>query len=201
MCFMLPAQDAPASELPRGSVAVNPVLTAPAPGISEDEFEFADTKTFACLLCSRQFKSIEQLRRHNKESDLHKARSLLLCTRYMPDSHLTLSVFFFSVFMCRSFSAVHLSPFSTTHRRITRTPTYGKSRRRRRALSRRRPSNRNTGTARPSGVSCIINPTLRSRSRICLDNENRPKGRRCLPPHPRRPWPLGRTRITSVTNY
>ncbi|KAE9406483.1 hypothetical protein BT96DRAFT_1055206 [Gymnopus androsaceus JB14] len=42
-----------------------------------DEFEFSDLDAFACLLCSRQFKSVDQLKRHNKESDLHKARYLL----------------------------------------------------------------------------------------------------------------------------
>jgi len=36
------------------------------------EFEYADLKKMACLLCSRMFKAVEQLRRHNTESDLHK---------------------------------------------------------------------------------------------------------------------------------
>jgi 3-oxoacyl-ACP reductase-like protein len=44
---------------------------SPAP---EDEFEFSDTAALMCLLCSRQFKSLDQLKRHNKESDLHKVR-------------------------------------------------------------------------------------------------------------------------------
>ncbi|KAJ4488244.1 hypothetical protein J3R30DRAFT_3434521 [Lentinula aciculospora] len=39
---------------------------------AESEFEFSDVVAFACLLCSRQFKSLDQLKRHNKESDLHK---------------------------------------------------------------------------------------------------------------------------------
>ncbi|KAF8906058.1 hypothetical protein CPB84DRAFT_1814018 [Gymnopilus junonius] len=38
----------------------------------EAEFEFADVATLTCLLCARQLKSLDQLRRHNKESDLHK---------------------------------------------------------------------------------------------------------------------------------
>lgn len=38
---------------------------------SETEFEFADVDALTCLLCARQFKSIEQLKRHNKESGLH----------------------------------------------------------------------------------------------------------------------------------
>ncbi|GJF00770.1 RNA-binding protein [Phanerochaete sordida] len=43
--------------------------TTPAPA---DEFEFSDTNAKTCLLCARQFKSLDQLRRHNKESALHK---------------------------------------------------------------------------------------------------------------------------------
>lgn len=42
----------------------------------ESEFEFSDTAALMCLLCARQFKSLDQLKRHNKESDLHKARNL-----------------------------------------------------------------------------------------------------------------------------
>jgi len=38
----------------------------------EAEFEFSDTTKNTCLLCARQFKSPDQLKRHNKESDLHK---------------------------------------------------------------------------------------------------------------------------------
>ena len=36
------------------------------------EFEFSDVTTLMCLLCARQFKSLDVLKRHNKESDLHK---------------------------------------------------------------------------------------------------------------------------------
>ncbi|KAJ3968191.1 hypothetical protein EV361DRAFT_436045 [Lentinula raphanica] len=39
---------------------------------AESGLEFADVDAFACLLCARQFKSVDQLKRHNKESDLHK---------------------------------------------------------------------------------------------------------------------------------
>lgn len=42
------------------------------------EFEYSDTIAMTCLLCARQFKSLEQLKRHNKESDLHKVVSLLM---------------------------------------------------------------------------------------------------------------------------
>jgi RNA-binding protein 5/10 len=39
------------------------------------EFEFSDLAKLACLLCARQFKMIDQLKKHNKESDLHKVPS------------------------------------------------------------------------------------------------------------------------------
>jgi len=38
----------------------------------ETEFEFSDLVKLVCLLCARQFKSTDQLKKHNKESDLHK---------------------------------------------------------------------------------------------------------------------------------
>lgn len=41
------------------------------------EFDFSDVGRIACLLCQRQFKSAEMMRRHEKESDLHKARILI----------------------------------------------------------------------------------------------------------------------------
>lgn len=40
------------------------------------EFEYSDATTFACFLCSRGLKTLDQLKRHNAESDLHKARTL-----------------------------------------------------------------------------------------------------------------------------
>jgi len=64
------------------SVSTNVVTTKvePAPPTQstppETEFEFADINALMCLLCARQFKSLDQLKRHNRESDLHKARSL-----------------------------------------------------------------------------------------------------------------------------
>ncbi|KAJ3723499.1 hypothetical protein DFJ43DRAFT_654187 [Lentinula guzmanii] len=54
--------------VPSSANASAPTVTPPA----ENGFEFSDVDGFACLLCSRQFKSIDQLKRHNKESDLHK---------------------------------------------------------------------------------------------------------------------------------
>ncbi len=52
-----------------------PVIKATTPEAqtqAEAEFEFSDTLALTCLLCARQFKSLDQLKRHNKESDLHK---------------------------------------------------------------------------------------------------------------------------------
>lgn len=51
----------------------------------ETEFEFSDTTAMTCLLCARQFKNLDQLKRHNKESDLHKVSSHL--SRQPPPSH------------------------------------------------------------------------------------------------------------------
>lgn len=39
---------------------------------AEAEFEFSDVANLMCLLCARQFKTLDVLKRHNKESDLHK---------------------------------------------------------------------------------------------------------------------------------
>lgn len=62
----------PSVPLSQTSVALNTPSSAPTPEPAEEEFEYSDTTAMACLLCARQFKSIEQLKRHNKESDLHK---------------------------------------------------------------------------------------------------------------------------------
>lgn len=57
------------------SVSVPAVKKPAIPGSAQDsEFEFSDVNALNCLLCSRQFKTLDQLKRHNKESDLHKAR-------------------------------------------------------------------------------------------------------------------------------
>ena len=57
-----------------------PSTAKPEPSTTlEVEFEFSDVTGLMCLLCARQFKTIDQLKRHNKESDLHKARNLQCC--------------------------------------------------------------------------------------------------------------------------
>ncbi|KAH9029099.1 hypothetical protein EDB85DRAFT_1968260 [Lactarius pseudohatsudake] len=55
-------------------VATSETKPAPAPAAlpEETEFEFSDVVKIACLLCARQFKTLDQLKKHNKESDLHK---------------------------------------------------------------------------------------------------------------------------------
>ncbi|GMK54548.1 hypothetical protein CspeluHIS016_0111340 [Cutaneotrichosporon spelunceum] len=71
---------------PAGVSAANAAPVAQAPALPEaptqpstsNEFDFADTHNFAttgkvtCLLCQRQFKSEEMLRKHNAQSELHK---------------------------------------------------------------------------------------------------------------------------------
>ncbi|RKP08641.1 hypothetical protein THASP1DRAFT_29557 [Thamnocephalis sphaerospora] len=62
-----------ASQPPRlSSVNMQPVgesFLAPAP---KDPNDFADPNTLACLLCQRQFKSLQVLHKHQEKSDLHK---------------------------------------------------------------------------------------------------------------------------------
>ena len=92
---------APAPSLPRGPAAPVPPAPAPAPAPvavavapvaskvvakertatpeAEAEFEFSNTKSLTCLLCARQFKSLDQLKRHNKESELHKVCTPTYC--------------------------------------------------------------------------------------------------------------------------
>ncbi|TIC24751.1 hypothetical protein E3Q12_01320 [Wallemia mellicola] len=38
----------------------------------KNDFDYSDTNKMACLLCQRQFKTIEVLRKHTTQSDLHK---------------------------------------------------------------------------------------------------------------------------------
>ncbi|KAG6853703.1 hypothetical protein C0991_002239 [Blastosporella zonata] len=59
---------------PRASSSAPPLVKAAQVPV-EVEFEFSDVTGLMCLLCARQFKSHDQLKRHNKESDLHKARN------------------------------------------------------------------------------------------------------------------------------
>ncbi|KAH0830477.1 hypothetical protein J3R83DRAFT_1925 [Lanmaoa asiatica] len=62
----------PQGFIPQPSAISNGPSTATTPEPVESEFEFSDTNAMTCLLCARQFKHMDQLRRHNKESDLHK---------------------------------------------------------------------------------------------------------------------------------
>ncbi|KAH7889808.1 hypothetical protein F5I97DRAFT_1847493 [Phlebopus sp. FC_14] len=58
------------TEAPVSGPSASSTTATPEP--VEVEFEFSDTVAMTCLLCARQFKTIDQLKRHNKESDLHK---------------------------------------------------------------------------------------------------------------------------------
>ncbi|KZO95158.1 hypothetical protein CALVIDRAFT_500399 [Calocera viscosa TUFC12733] len=74
---------APTAPVPAPAMA--PVKRAPAakavptpprdsPAVEADNFEYGDPVGFACYLCSRKLTSVDLLRRHDQESDLHKAR-------------------------------------------------------------------------------------------------------------------------------
>ncbi|TFY54898.1 hypothetical protein EVG20_g9523 [Dentipellis fragilis] len=52
--------------------SVNLHTSSSSPSSLDYDSEFSDISRLACLLCSRQFKSLDQLKRHNQESDLHK---------------------------------------------------------------------------------------------------------------------------------
>lgn len=69
-CETLFLQEAPAPAPVKVVVAIKDKSLTLAP--TESEFEFSDMAAMTCLLCARQFKTLDQLKRHNKESDLHK---------------------------------------------------------------------------------------------------------------------------------
>ncbi|KAF8212511.1 hypothetical protein K438DRAFT_1958233 [Mycena galopus ATCC 62051] len=75
---VLPSSALAPSKQPGSSSASKPVnssVVSAAPDLPvEQEFEFSDVNALTCLLCARQFKTTDQLKRHNKESELHKAR-------------------------------------------------------------------------------------------------------------------------------
>ncbi|KAF8168722.1 hypothetical protein BJ912DRAFT_1001311 [Pholiota molesta] len=60
-----------AKEAQAPAASTSKVAAKPSPD-PESEFEFSDVATLMCLLCARQFKTLDVLKRHNKESDLHK---------------------------------------------------------------------------------------------------------------------------------
>ncbi|KAJ7470506.1 hypothetical protein FB451DRAFT_1352076 [Mycena latifolia] len=76
---VLPSSALAPSKKPGPSSAPTPsnasvVSATPETIPTEEDFEFSDVGALSCLLCARQFKTTDQLKRHNKESDLHKAR-------------------------------------------------------------------------------------------------------------------------------
>jgi hypothetical protein len=85
------------------NASVVPTAAAAAAAASEplpveQEFEFSDVNALTCLLCARQFKTTDQLKRHNKESDLHKARIPQLYVLCSSTNRLTSSLFFTAFF-------------------------------------------------------------------------------------------------------
>lgn len=79
LTFCILYVQAASSKSTAGPSTVKPAIKTNASTSSEVEFEFSDVNGLMCLLCARQFKSTDQLKRHNKESDLHKARNLQCC--------------------------------------------------------------------------------------------------------------------------
>jgi len=68
-----PASSTPEVAAPTKGVSSEAKPTPSANVLPEEvEFEFSDLVKLACLLCARQFKSLDQLKKHNKESELHK---------------------------------------------------------------------------------------------------------------------------------
>ncbi|CAE6491534.1 unnamed protein product [Rhizoctonia solani] len=51
---------------------IAPKPAEPSPPAAADELPYGDRGAMTCLLCARQFKSVEMLKRHSNESDLHK---------------------------------------------------------------------------------------------------------------------------------
>jgi hypothetical protein len=94
------------------------VQSTPTP---ENEFEFSDVTALMCFLCARQFKSLDQLKRHNKESDLHKARNLSVVSRL---NHMKLTSLFVLSSPCSFLGKLHASIYTSgIYRKITRMPT------------------------------------------------------------------------------
>lgn len=105
-----PSTEAANAHLPISQVSTsqpstisNGPSTATTPEPVEAELEFSDTNAMTCLLCARQFKNMDQLKRHNKESDLHKARLSIPLRVLAYQMELMAVLFFFSfyfVFLC-----------------------------------------------------------------------------------------------------
>jgi hypothetical protein len=76
LIIQVPQANPPPVVMPAATVSRVP-SRAPSPQLVETELEFSDTNTLTCLLCARAFKSLDQLKRHNKESDLHKVRHFI----------------------------------------------------------------------------------------------------------------------------
>lgn len=128
-----------------------PVIAKPAlivkEATPEDDLEYADAAGKSCYLCSRQFKTTDQLKRHNKESDLHKARTMSTASEFLAN------IFLFIFLSSLSFIVFSLSLY---HRRTWEMKLYV------RQLCKRqqRSSNQSIVTAPPNAVCSLISPTF-----------------------------------------
>ncbi|CUA72458.1 hypothetical protein RSOLAG22IIIB_01127 [Rhizoctonia solani] len=70
------AHEAPTTAVASASSNLDTMITPkpvePSPPAAVDELPYGDPGAMTCLLCSRQFKSVEMLKRHSNESELHK---------------------------------------------------------------------------------------------------------------------------------
>ncbi|KAJ6611748.1 hypothetical protein B0H10DRAFT_2054936 [Mycena sp. CBHHK59/15] len=129
----------------------------------EADFEFSDIGALTCLLCARQFKTTDQLKRHNKESDLHKARIPQPCVTFVFDD--SADLVFCSLPGCCCIPSPQNRKTSKTLICVT-WPARSLQRGKRPRLRRTSP---NTGTARLSGgcssTSRMPPSPIRSRAR------------------------------------
>ncbi|KAF5358221.1 hypothetical protein D9756_001815 [Leucocoprinus leucothites] len=107
-----------------------PAQSTPPP---ETEFEFSDVNALMCLLCARQFKVLDQLKRHNKESDLHKARNLSVVL-HLNQSKLTSSFVLSFLFFYGKFLDLLCMPLDCTEKLQGYQPTRGGPSKERRTL-------------------------------------------------------------------
>ena len=71
------------SPKPVAVTEATPAAASRSASVADEEFEYSDPITVACYLCSRGLKSLDQLKRHIAESDLHKARTFSYVSRFV----------------------------------------------------------------------------------------------------------------------